>query len=93
MSERFIFSDIYKMSMDELLSFVNKVILNIGIPLVINSKEKYISICANDIQTSEFIQFYILQRFIYFIGSNAILNVLYIIFVKQMEASVMRIVF
>ena len=72
LSERFIFSDIYKMSMDELLSFVNKVILNIGIPLVINSKEKYISICANDIQTSEFIQFYILQRFIYFIGTNAI---------------------
>lgn len=67
---RFIFSDIYKMDSDEMFKFVNDVIDHIGIPLVMNSKEKYISIQSNEIEVSQFIQFYILRSFIPFVNSK-----------------------
>lgn len=67
LNERFIFSDLYKMDNNELHKFVNDVIHQIGVPLVMNSKEKYISIQSNKIETSQFIQFYILQNFINFV--------------------------
>ena len=67
LKERFIFSDLYKMDNNELHKFINDVIHQIGVPLVINSKEKYISIQSNKIETSQFIQFYILQNFINFV--------------------------
>lgn len=70
LSRRFIFSDIYKMNNDEMLNFINDVIYSIGIPLVMNSRKKYISIHSNDIDVSQFIQFYILQNFIYFVKSE-----------------------
>lgn len=67
---RFIFSDLYKMNRDEMFKFINDVIYCIGIPLVMNSRKKYISIHSNDIEVSQFIQFYILQNFIYFVKSQ-----------------------
>mgnify|MGYP004633507321 FL=1 len=70
LSERFIFSDIYKMDSDEMYKFVNEVIDYIGIPLIMNAREKYISIRPKGIQVSEFIQFYVLQRFIGFVHSK-----------------------
>lgn len=66
LSERFIFSDMYKMENDEFYIFINSVIRHIGVPLVMNSKEKYISMQSNKIEVSQFIQFYILQNFISF---------------------------
>lgn len=70
LSGRFIFSDLYKMNRDEMFKFINDVIYCIGIPLVMNSRKKYISIHSNDIEVSQFIQFYILQNFIYFVKSK-----------------------
>lgn len=70
LSGRFIFSDLYKMNRDEMFKFINDVIYCIGIPLVMNSRKKYISIHSNDIDVSQFIQFYILQNFIYFVKSQ-----------------------
>ena len=67
LKERFVFSDLYKMYNNELHKFINDVIHQIGVPLVMNSKEKYISIQSNKIETSQFIQFYILQNFINFV--------------------------
>lgn len=67
LQERFIFSDLYKMNNNEVYKFINDVICQIGVPLVINSKEKYISIQPNEIETLQFIQFYILQNFIAFV--------------------------
>ena len=67
LKERFIFSDLYKMDNNEVHKFINDVIHQIGVPLVINSKEKYISIQPNKIETLQFIQFYILQNFIKFV--------------------------
>ncbi|MBD5518777.1 MAG: hypothetical protein HDR07_09950 [Lachnospiraceae bacterium] len=67
---RFIFSDLYKMNSDEMFTFINDVIYCIGIPLVMNSRKKCISIHSNDIEVSQFIQFYILQNFIYFVKSQ-----------------------
>ena len=67
LKERFIFSDLYKMDNNEVHKFINDVIHQIGVPLVINSKEKYISIQPNKIETLQFIQFYILQNFIEFV--------------------------
>lgn len=66
LSERFIFSDMYKMENDEFFKFINSVIYHIGVPLVMNSKKKYISMQSNKIEESQFIQFYILQNFISF---------------------------
>lgn len=70
LSKRFIFSDLYKMNSDEMFKFINDVIYCVGIPLVMNSRKKYISIHSNDIEVSQFIQFYILQNFIYFVKSE-----------------------
>lgn len=70
LSGRFIFSDLYKMTSDEMFKFINDVIYSIGIPLVMNSRKKCISIHSNDIEVSQFIQFYILQNFIYFVKSQ-----------------------
>ncbi len=67
---RFIYSDLYKMNRDEVFKFINEVIRYIGIPLVMNSRKKYISIHSNDVEVSQFIQFYILQNFIYFVKSE-----------------------
>lgn len=75
--ERFIFSDLYKMDNNEVHKFINDVICKIGVPLVKNSKEKYISIQPNEIETIQFIQFYILQNFISFVQSKEIVCPIY----------------
>lgn len=70
LSGRFIFSDLYQMNGDEIFKFINEVICCIGIPLVMNARKKYISLHLNDTEASQFIQFYILQNFIYFVQSK-----------------------
>lgn len=92
LQERFIFSDLYKMNNNEVYKFINNVIGQIGVPLVINSKEKYISIQPNETETLQFIQFYILQNFIAFARGKK-QYALYIIFAKRMGKYVMIIVF
>lgn len=58
------------MNSDEIFKFFNDVICCIGIPLVMNLRKKYISIHSDDIEISQFIQFYILQNYIYFVESK-----------------------
>lgn len=69
-SGKFIFSDIYVMDRDKVFEFVEEVISCIGIPLVINSRDKYISIQSNEIEVSQFIQFCILEKFQSFVQSK-----------------------
>ena len=73
----FIFSDMYKMQNNKFNEFINYVINQIGVPLVINSKEKYISIQSSEIEVSQFVQFYILQNFINFVKSKSALCPIY----------------
>lgn len=70
LSERFVFSDMYKMETNEFNEFISSVIDYIGVPLVLNSKENYISIMSNKTEEMQFIQFYILQKFIGFVKSK-----------------------
>lgn len=77
LQERFIFSDLYKMNNNEVYKFINDVIDQIGVPLVINSKEKYISIQTNETEILQFIQFYILQNFIGFVQGKQIVCPIY----------------
>jgi len=67
---RFLFSDIYKMNRNEMFNFINEVINYIGIPLLLNSKEQCISIQSNEIEVSQFVQFYIMQNFLGFVCSK-----------------------
>ncbi len=66
LSERFIFSDMYKMNNTEFLDFVKEVISMIGVPLVMNKKRQYISLPNRSKDMYQFIQFYILQEFLMF---------------------------
>ncbi len=70
LSGRFIFSDLYQMNGDEMFKFIHDVIRCIGVPLVMNARKKYISLRFTDIEASQFIQFYILQNFIYFVQTE-----------------------
>ncbi len=70
LSGRFIFSDMYKMENEDFYKFIDSIIHQIGIPLVMNSKLKYVSIQSNQVEVSQFIQFYILQNFISFASSK-----------------------
>lgn len=67
--DRFIFSDMYMMQRDEFFKYIYSVIHRIGVPLVMNSKRKYFSIPVqeNKIDESQFIKFYILQKFLGYI--------------------------
>lgn len=67
---KFIFSDMYKLERDEFNKFIKFVIGYIGVPLVMNSNAKYISIQSNEINVAQFIQFYIMQNFIGFAQSK-----------------------
>lgn len=73
----FIFSDMYKMQNDRFNEFISSVIYQIGVPLVINSKEKYVSIQSSEIEVSQFVQFYILQNFMNFVKSKSALCPIY----------------
>lgn len=70
LSERFIFSDMYKMENDEFYEVINSLICDMGVPLVINLKKNYISMNFNKTEESQFIQFYVLQNFIRFAKSK-----------------------
>jgi len=67
---RFVFSDIFKMSSDEMFEFIEDVINHIGIPLIMNSKEQFISIHFSETEISQFVQFYTLQQFLSFVHST-----------------------
>ncbi len=71
-SGRFIFSDMYTMKNDEFFKFIDYVIHHTGVPLVMNSPQNYISIPTQEykIDESQFIQFYILQKFLGFAESK-----------------------
>lgn len=70
LSGRFVFSDIYKMNSLELYNFVCDLFSHIGVPLIMNSKEQAISIIPNNLGNSQFIQFYIMQKFLSFVQSD-----------------------
>lgn len=63
LSGRFIFSDMYKMDTCEFSKFMNFTIDVIGLPLVMNNRKKCISLQSEKIDVSQFIQFYVLQKF------------------------------
>ncbi len=65
---RFLFSDMYKMNKDEMLNFINETISYIGIPLLLNSQKQCISIKTDESEVSQFVQFYIMQNFLQFVG-------------------------
>ena len=68
LAERFIFSDLYRMKQDSFEYFINTVIAKIGIPIVMNNMKKCVSFLPEEqieeIDASQFIQFYILQEFL-----------------------------
>lgn len=64
LAERFIFSDLYRMNQDKFEDFIKVVITKIGLPLVMNNRMEYVSLQPEGIDTSQFIQFYILQEFL-----------------------------
>lgn len=68
---RFIFADMYRMEKDEFDRFIHSVIRRIGVPLVMNLKKECVSLQANEKDVSQFVQFYILQRFIQFVSSDS----------------------
>jgi len=62
--EKFIFSDLYRMSQKEFESFIDLIINKIGLPLVMNKDKNCISLQAEEFDISQFVQFYILQEFL-----------------------------
>lgn len=70
LSNRFIFSDIYKMSTKEFEQFQRSVLSQIGLPLLMNRKEKRISLLPNDSDSEAFDQFYIACKLLYFLSSK-----------------------
>lgn len=71
-SERFLFSDMYKMDHNTFFSFIQEVIHIIGLPLVMNEENECVSISQNldETKTSQFIQLLIFQNFMYFVCSG-----------------------
>ena len=63
MSNRFIFSDMYKMDEEEFFETISLIITKVGLPLLMNKTEECISLQSQRVNSSEFIQFYILQKF------------------------------
>ena len=61
---KFIFTDMYRMNQDSFESFINNVIIKIGLPLVMNNMMACVTFRTLEIDTSQFIQFYILQEFL-----------------------------
>ncbi len=70
LTDRFIFSDMYKMDTSKFEETISWIISSIGLPLVMNNKEECISLQSNQDNVDEFIQFYILQRFFGFVSSG-----------------------
>lgn len=70
LSNRFIFSDMYKMDTSEFEETVSWIISRIGLPLVMNNQEKCITLQSSQDNVNEFIQFYILQNFFGYVLSG-----------------------
>lgn len=71
LSNRFIFSDMYKMDTSKFEETISWIISSIGLPLVMNNKEECVSLQSSHDNVDEFIQFYILQKFFDFVLSGA----------------------
>lgn len=70
LSNRFIFSDMYKMDTSKFEETISRIINSIGLPLVMNNKEECISLQSSQDNVDEFIQFYILQKFFDYVLSG-----------------------
>lgn len=71
LSNRFIFTDLYKMNTSKFEETISLVISRIGLPLVMNNKEECISLQSSQDNVDEFIQFYILQKFFGYVSGGA----------------------
>lgn len=70
LSNRFVFSDLYKMGTNKFEETISWIISSIGLPLVMNNKEECISLQSHQDNVDEFIQFYILQKFFEYVFSG-----------------------
>lgn len=67
---KFLFSDIYQMSLQELMDYINNILDAVGFPLIMNKENKCKSILSPDIEQQQFIQFYILEKFMQYIETK-----------------------
>ncbi len=68
LTDRFIFSDMYRMSDEEFSRTVSAVISRIGFPLVMNRKRECVTILSGGQgSASGFVQFYVMQEFMRYI--------------------------
>lgn len=68
--DRFIFSDMYQMNLQELSDSISEIIDAIGFPLILNKDYKCISLLSASDDTLPFIQFHILQNFLQFVETK-----------------------
>lgn len=61
---RFIFSEMYRINQHKFEEFIESVISRVGLPLIMNSKMESGSLQSENMDTSQFIQFYVLQEFL-----------------------------
>lgn len=71
LANRFVFSDIYKMSTEEYEAFEHFVLSEIGLPLLMNRAEKRVSLLPDSPEDSSFDQFFIACKLLSFLTSNS----------------------
>ena len=72
LANKFIFSELYLKDNNDFHAEINKLVETIGIPLVLNNKEEYISLVPNDYNKEQFINFYVANGFLnYSITKNS----------------------
>lgn len=62
--DKFVFSDMFHMSLQGMIDNINDIIDAIGFPLILNKANKCISMLPFDDDSLPFLQFYILQKFL-----------------------------
>lgn len=67
---RFVFSDMYQMNLQELSNNISDIIDSIGLPMVLNKLGKCISLLPWNSDPLPFVQFYVLQNFLAYIKSK-----------------------
>lgn len=67
---KFLFSDIYNMNLQESKTIILKIINEIGVPIVSNSKKQFVSLGFNQSEKAQFAQIYTLQHFLEFVCSD-----------------------
>lgn len=68
---KFLLSDIYYMDLTESKELILKIINEIGVPIVSNSKNQYTSLGFSEEEKQQFAQIYTLQHFMRFVSSNS----------------------